>query len=415
MNVSLLSIGDEIVFGEIADTNAACIAQRLYDMGIKVVRHLAVGDRDNDIAAAMRELAETNEVVIATGGLGPTDDDVTAAAAAVAAGVPLRASREAREHLRKMTCKLGGDLYLNEKQAMIPEGSVVIPNPTGTACGFQIHCGPCTFFFLPGVPSEMRRMLDETVLPAVAAHRACRRRVLATKVLKVFGIAEASLGPLLRGLVSDEAGVAVAYAVQFPEIHVKLRAEGENETSVAERLSVATDEARLRLHEYLVAEDDETIDSVVAGLFRRTGATLSLAESCTGGLLAQRITDIPGSSAYFLEGAVTYSDSAKIRTLSVPPEILRAHGAVSSETAIAMATGMRERTGSDLSVAITGIAGPDGGSAEKPVGTVYIALADRQGCRASRYAFSGDRGEVRLITAFTALDLLRRCLMMPLD
>lgn len=410
MNVALLSIGDEIVFGEIADTNAAFIAQRLYDVGIKVVRHLAVGDREADIVEAMRHLAAVSDLVIATGGLGPTDDDVTALAAACAAGVPLVLNEAAREHVRTVTCKLGGDLSRNEKQALMPEGAGLIHNPTGTACGFRLDWGGCTFFFLPGVPAEMRRMCDEAVIPAIT--RLPLKTVLTTKVLKVFGIAEASLGPLVSRIVDVATGVTVAYAVQFPQILVKLRAEGATEAAVAARLSKVAEQVRQALVDYLFAEDDETMDSVVAALFRQSGATLSLAESCTGGLLAKRITDLPGSSTFFLEGAVTYSDAAKQRTLQVPPEVIWATGAVSADTAIAMATGMRQRTGSDLSVAITGIAGPGGGSEEKPVGTVYIALAGRDGCQAYRFAFAGDRAEIREITAFTALDLLRRRLML---
>ena len=410
MNVSILSIGDEIVFGEIADTNAAFISQCLYDRGIKVARHLSVGDREEDIVEAVRYLAKGSELVIATGGLGPTDDDVTAMAAARAAGVPLVLSDAAREHVRTVVCKLGGDLSHNEKQALVPEGADLIHNPTGTACGFRFDCGGCTFFFLPGVPSEMRRMCDETVIPAIAP--LAQRTVLATKVLKVFGIAEARLGPLVNGVVDETAGVSVAYAVRFPQILVKLRAEGESEAAVEQRLSAVTDEVRRALGDHLFAEDDASIDSVVADLFRRTGATLSLAESCTGGLLAKRITDLPGSSSYFFEGAVTYSDAAKQRTLQVPSEVLRTTGAVSADTAVAMATGMRNRTGSELAVAITGIAGPEGGSDEKPVGTVYIALASRDGCRATRFTFTGNRAEIRGITAFTALDLIRRSLMM---
>ena len=415
VNVSILSIGDEIVFGEIADTNAAFIGSVLYDHGIKVVRHLAVGDREENIVEAVRYLAERSDVVIATGGLGPTDDDITAAAAARAAGGSLDVSEAAREHVRNVTCKLGGNLSLNEKQALVPRGAVLIPNPTGTACGFELDIGACTFFFLPGVPSEMMHMVEETVLPAVVRRSAGKRTVLTTKVLKVSGIAEATLGPLLRRVIDERAGVTVAYAVQFPEILIKLRTEGKTEQGVAKRLAAVTERVRAQLRDYLFAEDDDTIDTVVAGLLRRTGVTLSLAESCTGGLLAKRITDLSGSSAYFLEGAVTYSDKAKQRTLRVPPEVIRTTGAVSPETATAMATGMRKRTGSDVAIAITGIAGPDGGSMDKPVGTVYISLASRHGCHASRFLFSGDRGEIRLMTTHMALDMLRRYLLMLLD
>ena len=411
MKVSILSIGDELIFGEIADTNAAYISGKLYDTGLKTQRHMTVGDDETEIIEAMRFLSERNDFVITTGGLGPTTDDVTAKSAAKATGARLVLDEEALQHVGRATCKLGGKLGLNEKQALLPAKSRIIPNPVGTACGFSLVLKGCTFFFLPGVPGEMTRMLDETVIPLLRGKG--KRLALQTKVLTIFGPAEAELDAMIGDAVPPESGISVAYAVEFPEILVKIRGEGENKRLVEEQLAHATEQVRMRLRDYVVAENGETIDSVVAALFRKTGLTLSLAESCTGGLVAKRITDLAGSSAYFLEGAVTYSNEAKMRTLGVPPDLLDQHGAVSSATAIAMARGMRARTGTDIALAVTGIAGPDGGSAEKPVGTVYLALASRDGCRAKRYSFYGNREEIRLITSVTALDWLRRH-MLPL-
>ena len=256
----------------------------------------------------------------------------------------------------------------------------------------------------------MARMLGETVIPRLV-EQSTERRVILTRVFKVFGPSEAEVDALLTGVAEPGSAVTLAFRVVFPEILVKLRAEGGDKRQVAAALDNACRKAREKLNGHIFAEDGETIDSMVADLLRAKGVTLSLAESCTGGLVAKRITDISGSSAYFLEGAVTYADAAKTRVLGIPSELLEEKGAVSAEVARAMAEGMRRRSGSDLALAVTGIAGPGGGSEEKPVGTVFIALADRAGCQAERYRFFGNSEEIRTITAFTALDRLRRHLL----
>ncbi len=413
MKIVTLSIGDELMYGEVVDTNAARIAERLYGAGLTVQRHLTVGDREPDIVEALEFLSDKSDAIIVTGGLGPTIDDITARAAAKATGRRLVLNDEALLHLKEVGEKLGGNLHpQNEKQALMPTKSTLIPNPVGTACGFHlIHQGGY-LFFLPGVPGEMVRMLDETVIPFLL-ERNRHRKVVRTRVLKVFGPSEAEVDFLLKELAAVNVGITVAFTVIFPEIHVKLRAEGESEATVADLLERAMTEAREKLKGVVFAEDEATMDSVVAGLFREKGVTLSLAESCTGGLVAKRITDQPGSSAYFLEGVVTYTNAAKTRYLEVPPRLLAEKGAVSGEVAMAMAKGMRRVSGSDVALAVTGIAGPDGGTPEKPVGTVFIALASRAGCHAKRYTFHGDREEIRTITALTAMNWLRRQLLTP--
>jgi nicotinamide-nucleotide amidase len=411
VKVATLSIGDELLMGEILDKNAAHSAGQLYLRGIRVHRQLVVGDLEKDIGEAVLSLAGMSDVVIVTGGLGPTIDDITAKAVAKAMGRRLVLNEEALVHVRSVAGKLGTGVHpLNEKQALFPVASALIPNPSGTACGFHLIQNGCDLFFLPGVPAEMARMLDETVIPLIEERRG-EKKFLKTRVLKVFGLSEAEVDDALQGSLLPEAGVMIAFSVDFPEVHVKLRAEGQSGFAVASALDTACGRVREKLQGYVFGEDRETIDTVVAELFRRKGVTLSLAESCTGGLMAKRITDIPGSSAYFVEGAVTYADAAKIRVLGVSPRLLAEQGAVSSAAAIAMARGMRKLSGSDISLAITGIAGPDGGSEGKPVGTVFLALATRTGCQAKGYGFSGSREEIRTITAFMAMDWLRRHLI----
>lgn len=411
MNVSTLSIGDELMCGEVIDTNAAAIAARLYACGMKVRRHLTVGDTEAEIVAAIQSLAAASDAVIISGGLGPTVDDITARAAAQATGDRQVMNDEALTHLRNFAGKLGGPLHpQNERQALLPAAATVIPNPTGTACGFILTYGGCSLFFLPGVPGEMTRMLEETVVPALR-QRLSRNRCLRTGVLKVLGPSEAEVDALLADLADPDAGVSLAYGVSFPEIFVKIRVEGENAEAVAAALARTSEGARQKLGASVYAEDDETMDSVVAKLFREKAVTLSLAESCTGGLVAKRITDVPGSSAYFLTGVVTYANTAKSGVLGVSPELLEEKGAVSAEVASAMAQGVHHLSGSDIALAVTGIAGPEGGTPDKPVGTVYIALATRAGCRTKLFRFHGNRQEIRTITAFVAMNWLRTYLL----
>ena len=412
MRISTLSIGDELICGEVVDTNAAHIAETLLEHGLRVRRHVTVGDDEADIGAALNDLAPHNDALIVTGGLGPTMDDLTAQAAAHATGRCLVANAEAWEHVRAFLAargRLAGDTP-SDKQAMIPDTSVIIPNPTGTASGFHLVHQGCRIFFLPGVPAEMRRMLSATVLPYVLA-LVTRKKSVCSAFLNVFGLSEPEVDSRLHDVAALCPGVGMSICVTFPWTRVTLRSEADTEPTARAGLQGAIGLVRERLGECIFAEGTETMDEAVAALFRQRGTTLALAESCTGGMISQRITAVPGSSAYFLEGAVTYSNSAKERLLGVPAAILAAKGAVSEECARAMAEGVRAAAGSDLGLAVTGIAGPDGGTEEKPVGTVFIVLAAPDGCRTERFLFGGSRDEIRVITAWTALDWLRRYLI----
>lgn len=416
MKTAILSIGDELLFGEVVDTNSARIAARLADEGIATARKLTVGDDEAGIASALEELARGHDVVIATGGLGPTDDDVTARAVARATGRRLVLNEEAMARLKEFFDRLGQEMHpANGRQCLLPAKAELIPNPAGTASGFHLLLDGCLLIFLPGVPSEMAVMLEESVVSLVLARRSGRQRTR-TSTLTVFGLSEAEIGARLSDLDRSRPGFAVAYCVEFPMVQVKLRATGEDETALTALLEDGAAMVRERLGDHVVAGDGETIDTVVAGLFRETGMTLALAESCTGGLIAGRITAVAGSSGYFLLGAVTYSNDAKSNLLGVPVDILAEQGAVSADVAKAMARGARKLAGSDLALAVTGIAGPEGGSPDKPVGTVFMALADRAGCSANVYHFSGGREKIRTITEITAMDWLRRRLLAyPID
>lgn len=409
MKITTLSIGDELLFGEVVDTNAAGIAARLYDRGIKVQRHLLVGDSEPDIMNAIETLAERSDAVIVTGGLGPTADDLTARAAAKVTSRRLVPNEEAVAH---MMAFMGSDASsfhaATDKQTLLPIRSIVIPNPLGTACGFIITWNGRYLIFLPGVPSEMIRMIDDTVLPFLV-ERWRQKTTVKTRGLTVFGISEAELDQLAREVPLPE-GVEAAFCVKFPLIELKFRMEGESESLVEESLEAALQIMREKLGRIVVAEGNVTLEEEVGRLCRNAGVTLALAESCTGGLIATRLTDIAGSSAYLLEGMVAYSNGAKTRSLKVPAELIRTKGAVSADVAKAMARGVKKAAGSDIALAVTGVAGP-GASEEKPAGLVYIALASGRSCQVQEFRFQGNRHQIRTLTVTVALDWLRRHLL----
>jgi nicotinamide-nucleotide amidase len=412
MKISTLSVGDELICGQITDTNAGTIAEALLNQGLRVQRHMIVGDSEPDIIEALLELSRSSDAIIVTGGLGPTADDLTARAAARATGRRLVLNDHAKAHVRDMSGRLASLIVcpLNDKQAMIPAKTTLIPNPAGTACGFHLMNNGCFMFFLPGVPVEMTRMLHDSVIPFLAA-RVTRRRVIRTERLNVFGPCEAEVDEILGGIAQPEQGLYLGICVTFPLMRVTLRAEADSEDKALALLAPAVLLVQERLEEYVFSRGAITVDETVAALFIQQGLTLALAESCTGGMIAQRVTSIPGSSRYFLEGAVTYSNAAKARQLGVDSALLVEKGAVSSEVASAMAKGVRQAAGSYLGLAVTGIAGPDGGTDDKPVGTVFISLAAPDGCWTKRFQFSGSRDEIRTITAWTSLDWLRRYLL----
>ena len=405
MNIAVLAIGDELLNGDQPDTNTAAIARLLGEQSLAVHESACVRDREVEIAAALNRLAATHQAVIVTGGLGPTGDDLTARGAARALGIPLTLDPTALQQIRECFLRWGRPMHpRDEKQALIPARAAVIPNPRGVAPGFQLrHPQGAELFFLPGVPDEMRAMLAASVLPSLLA-QAPSRPDQAEQRLSVFGLPEPEVEQRLeQARVGD--GVALAYTLDFPLVKVRLSASGEDAQQRVDRAELL---ARRVLDEYLVALGDESLAAATARLLTGAGLTVALAESCTGGLIAKLLTDQPGASQFLERGAVTYANAAKTGWLEVPGPLLTEHGAVSSECAVAMARGIRRAAGSDLGLAVTGIAGPDGGSAEKPVGTVFLALVSAAGERVERFHFRGERDQVRQRSACTALDWLRR-------
>lgn len=403
LTIAVLTVGDELINGEMADTNTTAIARILGGEGYRLSESLTVGDVETDIAAALCALGARRDVVIVTGGLGPTGDDLTARAAARAFGRRLVLNDEALRQIRAFFAARNEAMDpRNEKQALLPQKAAILANDRGTAPGFVLSQEKTEFFFLPGVPDEMTAMLRESVLEAL--HRFSgglppRRE----RVLKVFGLSEVQTEELLEQVLPP--GVELAFGVDFPLVHVKLRACGEEAESLLDRGELA---ARRALDDFIVATGETTLAQNVASLLENAGLTLSLAESCTGGLIAKLLTDVPGSSSFFERGAVTYSNRAKEQWLGVGKKLLEEEGAVSEACALAMARGVRRAAATDLALAVTGIAGPTGGTADKPVGTVVLALVAPGVEQVQRFRFAGDRSQIRLMTACTALEWIRR-------
>jgi nicotinamide-nucleotide amidase len=412
MHAELLATGDEIRSGAIIDTNSAYIAEELEMRGVAVYSHMCVGDQSADIRRALAAIARRASVAVVTGGLGPTADDRTAEAAAQAAGVDLCPDPAALGSVTRFFEKRGWPMSAsNHKQALLPAGATCLDNPVGTAPGFALTIGACRFYFLPGVPREMKVMLDRHVLPAIEARMraaALKRRI---RVVSTFGLPESAVGEKVQDIEEAFEDLQVGLRVVFPEIHVRLYAGGSNEDVLHRKLAAAVRAVQARLGKRVLSVSGASMSQVLGELLTARRATLAVAESCTGGLIAKQLTDVPGSSDFFTFAGVTYANAAKVRVLGVDEATLDRVGAVHEETAIAMARGARRVADADFAIATTGIAGPDGGSDDKPVGTVCIGLATPEGERAFRYAFPfGDRDLNRRVFAATAMDRLRHYL-----
>lgn len=406
MSAAILSIGTELTRGELVNGNAAWLSERLTGLGLDVLEQLVVDDDHARIVEALKALSTRHRFVVSTGGLGPTSDDLTTAAAAAALGVGLVRDPASLEAIARRFVTINRPMTpSNEKQADFPEGATILPNPVGTAPGFAISLGRAMVFFTPGVPSEMRRLYEDHIEPAIAPLVSRRSHQIR---LRTFGTAESAIGEKLATIEAEEKSVTIGYRVTFPEIEVKVLARGASEAEAEAIAARVAERVRGTLGAIVFGDGEERYPAYVGRVLRARGKTLAIAESCTGGLVGQLVTSVPGSSEYLLFDAVTYSNASKIAVLGVNEETVRGYGAVSLEVATAMADGARRIADADLSVAITGIAGPGGGTDEKPVGTVFLALA-RRGGPTQGYAMKfggGDRERIRTLSAYHALRLV---------
>ena len=410
MNIEILITGDEIRTGAAVDTNSAYIAQVLLENGLSVMRHNCVGDNTDHMVSVIREIGGRADVALVTGGLGPTSDDVTALAAAKSAGVDLAMNWPALEKIERYFKSRQRPMpESNKKQAMLPVGAEPMDNPRGTAPGFILKIDRCVFFFLPGVPAEMSGMLSETVLPRLERMQGANREFNLTKTISTFGLPESAAAEKVAGVEELFPEVTLGFRAKFPEIQIKLYGRGNRKETVNQCVAAATEAVLDRIGEYVFSTDGNSMEAAVGRLLFEKRATVAVAESCTGGLISHMLTNVPGSSNYFLFSGVTYSNHAKISVLGVSPKIIERFGAVHEETAKEMAAGVRRIAGSDYGIATSGIAGPDGGTPEKPVGLVCIGLADGKSVKGFRFVYPFyDRSRNKLVFAFKALDLLRR-------
>lgn len=408
----ILTVGTELLLGQTIDTNSAYIGEQLAAAGIEVHWKSAVGDHEGHIREALRAALARSEIVITTGGLGPTEDDLTCLAVAAELGRPLILDKTVLESIRHRFADRAIVMSRNnERQAMIPEGATVLPNRNGTAPGFAIRLRDGRIVAaVPGVPSEMRLMLNEQVIPRLRESFGVTSTIR-SRILKACGIAESTLDETISDLIRLSRNPTIGVMAYPDEIHIRLTVKSESEAEGDRLLDELETAIRARLGDYLFGRDEERLEEVVGRLLLETRATVAVAESCTGGLVCHRLTNLPGSSAYFIRGDVVYANEAKERLLDVPHKLIAEHGAVSRPVALAMAIGMRQTAGTDLALGITGIAGPGGGSATKPVGLTYIALASEGGVICREHRFLADRDTNKVLASQSALDILRRHLL----
>ena len=406
---AILSTGDELTTGKVVDTNSAFIADRLFSMGIKVAAVLKVGDDREALLWAMREAADLGEIIIGTGGLGPTEDDLTSEVVAKFLGCPLVQNEEIAAALRKrFEARRIPWTANNLKQALFPQGAEILPNPVGTAPGFRVSFGENkTLSWLSGVPQEMTAMFDLAVMPWIVAMRGGQDQIF-SQAFKVYGLTESKLDDLVKP-IELEPGIKLSFRAHYPDLTLRVTVAGASEEQ--RRFIETCKRIRLILGSHIYAEGDTTLEQRVGQLLSERHRTLALAESCTGGLISHRITGIAGSSAYYLGGVTSYANDVKVKLLGVTPATLEKYGAVSQETALEMSHGIRERIGADFGLSVTGIAGPGGGTPEKPVGTVWISIAQAKNHEAKLFRFHGDRERIILGTSQAALNWLRLALL----
>lgn len=406
----IIAIGDELTSGRIPNTTSGFAAHHLFEAGFDIYAMHTIGDTPSLIGEALKRALGRVDFVVVTGGLGPTDDDLTAVAVSEALDRPTMPNLEIlsliRQHLNTNTDQAVSSL---EKLAWLPEGAETL-NPQSRMAGFQLIHGGKPIFFLPGIPHQMRTLLVEQVLPRLATWYKGKQLHSVQRVFKIFGMDEVDINRVVEKLTLKPE-VEIGYYPVFPDVHLSMTIRGgrEDEIESLARESILLLEQGLGTALY--GQERATMESVVGQLLQDSGQTLSVAESCTGGLISHLMTSVPGSSSYYLGGVISYANSMKSSYLGVDADLLVSQGAVCEEVAGAMATGMRIQSKAHISLSVTGIAGPGGGSEGKPVGTVFIGLADANGVHVQHHFFSGNRYEIQRITAQTSLDVLRRSLL----
>ena len=410
LTAEIIAIGSELLTPERTDTNSLWLTDKLNGIGIEVKLKTIVGDDDARLEETIRDAMKRSRVVIMTGGLGPTEDDITRKIAARAMNRRLMLNEKVLEGIRNKFLQMGRQMpEINSRQAMVIEGAEVLDNPNGSAPGMYLEHEGHSVVLLPGPPREMRPMFETFIQPKLAAKAGDVRVV--RRVLRVAGLGESAVDEKIAPVYTQYKNPQTTILFNRSEIEIHLTAQAKTEQDAELLLDGLAGQIEERLGHSIFAFRGEKMEEVVGLRLAVTGFTLAVAESCTGGLISQRLTEVPGSSVYFMEGVVTYSNDAKTRSLGVDAELILKHGAVSAEVAEAMAEGVRRRADTDFGLSVTGIAGPGGGTEEKPVGLVCIALSDDAHTEHRKFILPGDRHLIRWRASQAALDLLRRRLI----
>ena len=407
LSAEIIAIGSELLTPEKVDTNSLWLTEKLNEIGIQVKLKTVVGDDEMRLEETIRDAIKRSDIVISTGGLGPTEDDITRIISAKAIDRKLIYHDELETDLRERFKKWGREMpEINKRQAFVIEDAEILANPNGSAVGMLSKIGEKFFVILPGPPRENKPMFENFVLPLLKEKAG--EMVVRRKTLRVSGIGESAVDEAIAPIYKEYKTVETSILFNKSEIEIHLIAKSESEADALNVLQELADKIVEKFGIAVFATNGEQMEEIVGRLLTERGETVSFAESCTGGLVSQRLTEVAGSSKYFIESVIAYANEAKIKNLAVPPELIEKHGAVSAEVAEAMAKGMRERAETDYAVSITGIAGPDGGTEEKPVGTVFIGYADKSKIKSLKIALPGDRFLIRWRASQAALDYLRR-------
>lgn len=404
MNCEIIAVGTELLLGQIVNSNASRISQRMAECGVDVFYHTTVGDNPQRIKQAFKSALERSDVVIATGGLGPTDDDLTKEMLAELLGLKMQRSEDAAIFIADLFKKMNRTMTANNlKQAFIPEGSSIIPNGNGTAPGIHLRHNGKDVFLLPGPPSEMNPMLENYIIPKLKDKTGA---IIYSQELYFAGIGESALENEIRDLLKAQSNPTVAPLAAETYVKLRITAKAELKETAAELVKGMVEQIEKRSGEYIFSRESKSMPEVVLTQLKEKGLKVAFAESCTGGRISSEIVNISGASEVFVGSIVAYDNAVKENVLNVPKDTLRIHGAVSPETAIFMAKGVRTLLGSDIGISVTGIAGPSGGTDEKPVGLCFIALVDETSSTVIETRIVGNREKIRARASFAALSLL---------
>jgi nicotinamide-nucleotide amidase len=412
MKSEIIAIGSELLTPYRLDTNSLFLTDELNQLGIRVVHKAVVGDSPDEMRSSFHHALNRAELIVASGGLGPTDDDRTRETVAELLGRKLRRDENILRGIQERFRRFGRAMpEINVRQAMVPEGATILPNPRGTAPGLWLEADGHIIVLLPGVPNELRAMFETEVRPRLAKLGHDQR--LVTRDLRVTGLPESDVEQRISPLYELYPDTETTILSSPTGIQLHPRMWSRDAERAAQMLDEIVERMKLALGDHLYSTRGEGLEEVVSSVLIENHATIAVAESCTGGMLAERLTNVPGSSNYFLGGVVCYSNELKTSLVGVPPDLIESKGAVSPEVALALADGIRKRTGATIGVGVTGIAGPGGGSPEKPIGLVHIGIADERGPRERAFRFPGDRDRIRTQATQTALDTVRRYFLFP--